>query len=86
MANRKYTELAELSDLDLQARLDEQNVQYQQLRFDHSIKGLDNPLQLRATRKDIARLKTEIRRREVNSMTPEQVARRSKIRSRRRKA
>ena len=37
-------------------------------------------------RRDIARLKTEVRRREMETMTPEQVANRSKIRARRRKS
>jgi large subunit ribosomal protein L29 len=62
------------------------NVQYQKLRFDHTIKGLDNPLTLRNTKRDIARLQTEIRRREVVAMTPAQIAKRSKIRLRRKKA
>jgi len=41
---------------------------------------------LRETRRDVARLKTEVRRREMEKLTPEQVAGRSKIRARRRKA
>ena len=59
---------------------------YQKLGFDHTIKGLNNPLELRETRRDVARLKTEVRRREMETMTPEQIAGRSKIRARRRKA
>ena len=48
-------------------------------------KDLDNPILLRGIRRDIARINTEIRRREVSNMTEEEVANRSKIRSRRRK-
>jgi large subunit ribosomal protein L29 len=84
MATKKYIELGEMSDADLKTELSQINVQYQKLRFDHTIKGLDNPVNLRNTKRDIARLKTEIRRREVAAMTPEQTAKRSKIRLRRR--
>jgi large subunit ribosomal protein L29 len=84
MATKKYIELGEMSDTDLRTELDTINGQYQKLRFDHTIKGLDNPIQLRNTKRDLARLKTELRRREVAAMTPAQIAKRSKIRLRRR--
>jgi len=47
---------------------------------------LDSPINIRNTKRDIARLQTEIRRREVAVLTPEQTAKRSKIRLRRKKA
>jgi large subunit ribosomal protein L29 len=75
-----------MSDTDLKAELVQINVQYQKLRFDHTIKGLDNPVTLRNIKRDIARLKTEMRRREVAAFTPEQTAKRSKIRLRRKNA
>jgi large subunit ribosomal protein L29 len=56
---------------------------YQKMRLDHSIKGLDNPIALREMRRDVARIKSEIRRREIALMTPEEIAKRSKIRARR---
>jgi large subunit ribosomal protein L29 len=83
MATKKYIELQELSDADLSNELKETQDQYQKLKFDHTIKGLDNPMQLREVRRDIARLRSEIRRRQVNNMTEEQLAGRSKIRARR---
>ncbi|MBK9103145.1 MAG: 50S ribosomal protein L29 [Saprospiraceae bacterium] len=86
MATKKYIEIGEMSETDLKAELTQINVQYQKLRFDHTIKGLDNPLTLRNIKRDIARLQTEIRRREVAALTPEQVAKRSKIRLRRKNA
>lgn len=86
MATKKHIELGEMSDGDLAAELKQINTQYQKLSFDHTIKGLDNPVTLRNTKKDIARINTEIRRREVATMTPEQSAKRSKIRQRRKKA
>ncbi|MDQ3017700.1 MAG: 50S ribosomal protein L29 [Bacteroidota bacterium] len=86
MPTKKFIELGEMSDTDLTAELKQIHAQYQKLSFDHTIKGLDNPITLRNTKKDIARLNTEIRRREVVAMTPEQSAKRSKIRQRRKKA
>ncbi len=85
MASKKYLELQEFSDEELVNELKESEVQYQKRLFDHAIKGLDNPISLREFRRDIARLKTEVRRREVKNMTAEEVANRSKIRARRRK-
>ncbi len=85
MSSKKFLELQEFSDAELASELKELVVQQQKLRFDHAIKGLDNPLILKEVRRDVARLRTEARRREVAAMSPEQLAKRSKIRSRRRK-
>ncbi|MFK8009357.1 MAG: 50S ribosomal protein L29 [Saprospiraceae bacterium] len=83
MATKKYQELQEINDNDLKETLSETETAYQKLTFDHAIRGLDNPLELRDLRRDVARLKTEMRRREVVAMTPDQLAKRSKIRARR---
>ena len=85
MASKKYLELQEFNEADLQQELADTEVQYQKLKFDHAIKGLDNPISLREFRRDIARLKTEARRRELSQMSEEDLANRSKIRARRRK-
>jgi large subunit ribosomal protein L29 len=85
MATKKFLELQDFSDSDLQSELETTQGQFQKLKFDHAVKGLDNPLVLREVRRDIARLQTEIRRREVANMSEEQLAKRSKIRNRRRK-
>ena len=84
MASKKYLELQELSDADLQGELAQTRAQYQKLKFDHAIRGLDNPLVLREARRDIARLESEKRRRELTAATAEEIAGRSKIRARRR--
>jgi large subunit ribosomal protein L29 len=85
MASKKFLELQELSDAELIAELKEAEAEHEKLRFDHSVRGLDNPLDIRETRRDVARLYTEVRRRELAQMTPEQLAKRSKIRERRRR-
>ncbi len=85
MASKKFLELQDFSDTDLISELEATEAEYQKMKFDHAVKGLDNPLTLREMRRDIARLKTEARRRELAQLTPEELAKRSKIRERRRR-
>jgi large subunit ribosomal protein L29 len=85
MATKKFLELQEYSDSDLVAELEKTEQEYQKLRFDHAIKGLDKPVMLREVRRDIARLQTELRRRELAAMPSEELANRSRIRARRRR-
>ncbi|HHJ50445.1 MAG TPA: 50S ribosomal protein L29 [Phaeodactylibacter sp.] len=85
MATKKFLELQDYTDADLQVELEKVREQYQRMKFEHATQGLENPLALRETRRDIARLATEIRRRELAKMDEKQLARRSKIRARRRK-
>jgi large subunit ribosomal protein L29 len=85
MATKKYLELQDYSDADLKSELENIETQYQKLQFDHTIRGLDNPLTLREVRRDIARLKTEVRRRELAAMSEEDLSRRDRIRDRRKR-
>ncbi len=86
MASKKYLELQDFSDADLFSELEGTEAEYQKMHFDHAVKGLDNPLELREMRRDVARIKTEIRRRELAQMSSDQIAKRSKIRERRRRS
>ena len=83
MATKKFLELQDYTIEELTNELGQTEAQYQKLNFDHAIKGLDNPLTLREVRRDIARLKTEIRRRQIAEMSPEDITNRSKKRARR---
>jgi len=85
MASKKFLELKEFSDAELSSELLEIETQYQKLGFDHAIKGLDNPMRLKEIRRDVARIKSEIRRRELATMDEKQIAGRSKIRARRKR-
>lgn len=84
MATKKLEELKSMSAEDLQVKLENAEADYTKLKLDHAMNGLENPLVIREARRDIARYKTEIRGREVAGMSPEQLAKRSKIRFRRR--
>ena len=83
MPSKKTLELKEFSVDDLKNEIVETETQYQKMKFDHAIKGLDDPLALREVRRDIARLKTEVRTRELAELGTEGIAKRSKIRARR---
>jgi large subunit ribosomal protein L29 len=84
MAKEKFAP-AELNDDQLGIELQTREREYQQMKFDHAAKGIANPMELRDLRRDIARIHTESRRREMVTMTPEQLQMRSKIRARRRR-
>ena len=85
MPSKKFIEVQDFSDAELNNELEVVQSQYQKLKFDHALRGLENPLALKEVRRDVARMKTEIRRREIVAMTPEQLAGRSKKIARRRK-
>ncbi|MBR3675076.1 MAG: 50S ribosomal protein L29 [Prevotella sp.] len=62
----KINEVRELSTQDLVERLEGAMSNLQQLKMNHAITPLENPMQIRMVRKDIARMKTELRQRELN--------------------
>jgi len=72
MANKKYEfnkSLKDFSNADLQARVSEDTVRLKKLEFAHAISPLENPMSIRNLRKDIARLKTELKNRQSKSVT-----------------
>ena len=85
MPSKKYIELQEFTLDELKNELSETQKQYQKLEFDHTLKGLENPLALKEVRRDVARRKTELRRREIAELNPEQMAGRSKKIARRKR-
>jgi large subunit ribosomal protein L29 len=52
--------LKDLNELDLKARIQEDELRLKKLEFAHAISPLENPMSIRALRKDIARLKTRL--------------------------
>lgn len=84
MAKEKL-ELADIAIADLLSEISSMENEYQQMKFDHAVKGLANPMEIRDLRRKIARYQTEVRQRELAEMTPDQLALRSKLRTRRRR-
>ena len=70
MANKKYEfnkSLKDFSEADLQARVNEDTVRLKKLEFAHAISPLENPMSIRNLRKDIARVKTELKNRKLKA-------------------
>ena len=66
MASKKYLELQGHSDDDLRVELDAAQREYRQMRFDNYARGIASVSQIKELRRDIARIKTEVRRRELS--------------------
>ncbi|MFO7701445.1 50S ribosomal protein L29 [Psychroflexus maritimus] len=62
----KQSEIKELSVADLREELDKTRQELSNLKMTHAISPLENPMQIRVARKAIARLATEITKRELD--------------------
>lgn len=65
MAKLKKEDLQQLSNDDLKQRLHDDGDRLMKLRFNHAVNPIDNPAQIKYMRREIARLQTEIRKREI---------------------
>ena len=62
----KINEVKELETKDLAERIEAEVARYNQMKLNHAITPMENPSVIKATRRDIARMKTELRQRELN--------------------
>ena len=62
----KIKEITELADKDLREKLGQSEEAYKQMKLNHQISPLENPSKIKAARRDIARMKTVLRQRELN--------------------
>ncbi len=63
----KNNKLKEMSSQDLEKELSELKTELFKLRFSLATNGLDNPLKVKEVRKEIARIKTVLRERELKN-------------------
>ncbi|NDV63845.1 50S ribosomal protein L29 [Bacteroides sp. 224] len=63
----KSAEIKEMTTTDLVERVEAEMVNYNQMILNHSISPLDNPAKIKQLRRTIARMKTELRERELNN-------------------
>jgi large subunit ribosomal protein L29 len=59
--------LKDMSEADLKARIQEDELRLKKLEFAHAISPLENPMSIRGLRKDVARLKTELRKKAIGA-------------------
>ncbi|MCY7410938.1 MAG: 50S ribosomal protein L29 [Chitinophagales bacterium] len=68
MAKQKLS-LNELTNEELRDKLKEDGAQYTKMKFNHAVSPVENPMRIRQMRRDIARMKTEISKRNSTKQT-----------------
>ena len=61
----KINKINEMSSPELEKELNEIKMELFKLRFSLATHGLDNPMKIKEVKKDIARIKTVLRQREL---------------------
>jgi large subunit ribosomal protein L29 len=56
-----------LNESELKARIQEDELRLKKLEFAHGISPLENPMTIRNLRKDLARLKTELKKKVIGA-------------------
>jgi large subunit ribosomal protein L29 len=69
MSNRNdfVNSLKTMSEQDLESRIVEDELRIKKLKFAHAVSPLENPMTIRDVRKDLARTKTELRKKQLMS-------------------
>ncbi len=69
MSNRNdfVNSLKEMNETDLKSRIEEDELRIKKLKFAHAVSPIENPMNIRGVRKDIARLKTELKKKQLGS-------------------
>ncbi|HEV2831508.1 MAG TPA: 50S ribosomal protein L29 [Hanamia sp.] len=69
MSNRNdfVTSLKSMNEEDLKSRIAEDELRVKKLKFAHAVSPLENPMSIRDVRRDLARTKTELRKKQLIS-------------------
>ena len=67
MKDSEIAKIRDMNDAELQKRLKELKEELFNLRFQHAINQLDNPMRLKAVKKEIAIVKTIMRENEIKN-------------------
>lgn len=62
----KIKEVKELETKELAERIEAEVAKYNQTKLNHAITPLENPSEIKVIRRGIARMKSELRQRELN--------------------
>lgn len=62
----KNSEVKEMSLKDLKERIESEKETLVRMKMNHVVSPLDNPIKLRESKRNVARLLTELRNRELN--------------------
>ncbi|HEU4552623.1 MAG TPA: 50S ribosomal protein L29 [Chitinophaga sp.] len=58
-------DLKSLSEQDLKDKIAEEQLRLKKITFSHAITPIENPMSIRSLRREIARMKTELHKREL---------------------
>jgi large subunit ribosomal protein L29 len=61
----KTSEIRELTTAEIVEKIDNAKDELVRMKMNHAVSPLDNPLRIRHTRRDVARLQTELRKRQL---------------------
>lgn len=67
MKKTELEKIREMNEAELETKLDDLKKELFNLRFQHAINQLDNPMRLKAVKKEIAVIKTVIRENELRA-------------------
>ena len=67
MKKTELEKIREMNEAELESKLDDLKKELFNLRFQHAINQLDNPMRLKAVKKEIAVIKTVIRENELRA-------------------
>jgi large subunit ribosomal protein L29 len=62
----KVAEIKEMTISEIEEKIENEQAHLQQLELNHSVSPLDNPLKIRHTRRNIARLMTILSQKQLN--------------------
>ena len=63
----KQQEITKMSDADVKDQISTITEQLAKMKLSHSVAPMENPLQIRKVRRTVARLKTELTKREAQA-------------------
>lgn len=66
---KKGTDLKDLTEVELRDKLSDERSTLTKLRFNHAVSPIENPMMMRSKRKEVARILTELRKRELAANT-----------------
>ncbi|MCT4636892.1 MAG: 50S ribosomal protein L29 [Bacteroidales bacterium] len=62
----KSSEVRELTTKELREKLDNERNLMTRMQLNHAVSPLDNPMKIKETRRNVARMATELRQRQLN--------------------
>ena len=65
----KTVEIRELTTKEIEERMDAEKGMLIKLKMNHAVSPLDNPTKITVTRKNVARMNTELRKRQLSANT-----------------